>query len=303
MTFFSSPKLLAGAALSLLVGLSGCSDEQLNSLLQQALDNQTVAGTTDNQSITTADDNASSGVNLTCSGRPDDGRATGRTVLHEGEDRERGEDHGDDDGSSHEQEGPRGPRPEVSDSNDGSNETEPPPPPPQTGDASDSDSHDSGAGPHDPAHDPGSEGSHLNDGSGAGCGPEALASVTGASRSHHFGEDCMACHTAGSGSEAGEHAFTIAGSIYRNGSALLDSEATVSFYTESYGRGTHVLTLPVDAEGNFFTNQSIPELSQGLYPQVEHQGWTTSMVSQPTTTGSCASCHASTTAQGPIYAQ
>ena len=330
MTSLIPTKLvMTSAALGLLVGLSGCADEKLSALLQQALDNQTASSSdsSDNQSV--------SSDSLTCSQASDrSGAENGRTGYHAGE--SRGHDDDDDwnrndsdedshygsgngnsdsgstasgsddsyDGSGYaDQSGSDNDSVGVADSGISDSNQQGPGHPPQEGPHDANDPHD----PHD-ANDPHDDQlEHYGQGgSGDGCNGESgeqLTSLTGALQSHRFGEDCASCHTTTSTSEASEHPFTIAGSIYRNGSALLDSDAVVSFYTEPYGRGTQVLTLPVDAEGNFFTTQSVPELSQGLYPQVEHQGWVTSMVSQPTTTGSCASCHSSSTSQGPVYAQ
>jgi hypothetical protein len=132
---------------------------------------------------------------------------------------------------------------------------------------------------------------------------ETKVSTSGGRESHRFGENCFSCHVSGGG-EASEYRFTIAGSVYASGgnSALANSNATVEFYTQANRSGTRVLTLPVDAYGNFFTTNSVSELSNGLYPQVVYNSNRSSMNSQHTSTGQCYSCHAPGSSQGVIVA-
>lgn len=127
---------------------------------------------------------------------------------------------------------------------------------------------------------------------------------TNASCSHNAGRECVSCHVAGSGSEASEYAFTIAGSVFTNSSgstALTNSSAVIRLYTDNQTTNL-VLTLPVDQTGNFYTTQSVPTLSSGLYPVIERNNQVYKMSSQHTTTGNCYSCHSSGGSQSVIYA-
>ncbi len=133
----------------------------------------------------------------------------------------------------------------------------------------------------------------------------SLTSSAGGS-SHNFGGDCFECHASGSGSEASEYAFTVAGSVYASsGSSTAltgDSGAVVKFYTQPSQSGDLVLELPVDGSGNFYTTQSVSGLSSGLYPTLAYAGRVQSMVSKAAQTGNCASCHATGSTQPPLYA-
>lgn len=133
----------------------------------------------------------------------------------------------------------------------------------------------------------------------------SLTSSAGAI-SHNFGQTCTSCHSSGSGSEASEYAFTIAGSVHASNvstAALTgNSGAMVKFYTQPSQAGDLVLELPVDGSGNFYTSQSVAELGSGLYPTIAYAGRTQSMVTQTATTGNCTSCHASGGSQPPLYA-
>ena len=126
---------------------------------------------------------------------------------------------------------------------------------------------------------------------------ETATSVAGSSRSHNFGQNCFSCHTSGSGSEASEYQWTVAGSVAYNGSALTGvSGAVIKFYKAD---NTLVATLPVDAIGNFYTTTSITGMGS-LYPEISYNG-TTHRMSSPAS-ASCANCHALGGTQGLIYA-
>jgi len=99
------------------------------------------------------------------------------------------------------------------------------------------------------------------------------------------GENCMSCHTD----------FSIAGTVYDFGLENYYPDAKIYFYTEADGGGDLLLTLEVDANGNYYTTDAV-EFSAGLYPVLEnaagdHRDYMTNSI----TNGACSSCHGVTT--------
>lgn len=125
--------------------------------------------------------------------------------------------------------------------------------------------------------------SSENEGNGES---STAASISGSSKSHNMGLNCMNCHKAGG---SGEGIFTAAGTIYNSAATATYPNATIKFYTGPNGTGTLMYTVSGDNLGNFYTSQAL-NFSAGLYPVV--QGITTTMyMSTSISTGQCNSCH------------
>jgi len=119
-------------------------------------------------------------------------------------------------------------------------------------------------------------------------------SVSGQSKSHNFGQNCMNCHVSGG---EGEGCFVVAGSV-EDTAGHSASSGQIEFYTQPNGGGTLKYTVPIDAKGNFFTTNT--NTYTGLYPAVKGNSQTRYM-SSAITTGACNTCHG--TSQPRIVAE
>jgi hypothetical protein len=90
----------------------------------------------------------------------------------------------------------------------------------------------------------------------------------------------MTCHTGD----------VVAGTVYDLGLENIAADATLYLYTGADGTGDLVETIEVDANGNFYTNQSI-EFGEGLYPVIESAGGEKNYMPISTLNGACNSCH------------
>lgn len=115
---------------------------------------------------------------------------------------------------------------------------------------------------------------------------ETKISAYNATESHQMGQNCMTCHMSGG---TGEGWFNIAGTVYDSLKTNAYPNATVRLYTGANGTGTLKYTLEVDANGNFFTTESI-DFSSALYPSVQGST-TTQFMGSSITMGQCNSCH------------
>ena len=119
-----------------------------------------------------------------------------------------------------------------------------------------------------------------------------LISQHGTTTSHvdeRRGQNCMDCHVDGTGNP---YIYTLAGTVYQQADpAQVYPNATVYLYSQPNGRGDLVATIEVDANGNFFTTQSI-NFNEGLYPAIVGNA-SEDPVYMPAnvTTGQCNSCH------------
>ena len=124
-----------------------------------------------------------------------------------------------------------------------------------------------------------------------GCG-EVNISQSGESESHNFGANCMQCHADGG---EGEGCFTAAGSVMNTGLTAHVTSGTVKFFTQPNGGGQLKYTIQIDANGNFFTTESM-DLS-GLYPAISGSSGTAAYMSSSPGTGKCNSCHGVSTSK------
>ncbi|MFC1547068.1 hypothetical protein ACFL5M_00945 [Candidatus Neomarinimicrobiota bacterium] len=120
-------------------------------------------------------------------------------------------------------------------------------------------------------------------------GNETVISSFGDTESHRAGNDCMSCHVSGG---SGEGWFTVAGTVYETGGTTPYPNTTVRLYTGAGSSGELVITVEVDANGNFYTTETV-DWGTGLYPTVSSDNETRSMASVATT-GACNSCHSGT---------
>ena len=112
----------------------------------------------------------------------------------------------------------------------------------------------------------------------------------GGGANHNVGNDCLVCHKAGGG---GEGVFTAGGTVYKVGTSIGATDATIKLYSNAEGTGTPVVSMTSAVGGNFYSQSSI-NFGSGLYVRVTSAKGTSSMIS-PITTGGCNSCHGSST--------
>jgi len=103
---------------------------------------------------------------------------------------------------------------------------------------------------------------------------------------HNVGNDCLMCHKAGG---AGEGIFGAGGTVFKVGTTIGATGASVKLYTNADGSGSPVVTMTSEVGGNFFTKSTI-NFGTGLYVKVSSANGTSSMMS-PIPTGACNSCH------------
>ncbi|MGD8567852.1 MAG: hypothetical protein PVJ39_07175 [Gammaproteobacteria bacterium] len=137
--------------------------------------------------------------------------------------------------------------------------------------------------------DPGSGGSPSGD----------IASQNGATLSHtddRRGRNCMECHYTGNN----PYVYSVAGTVYQlNDFNTVYPDATINFYSGPNGTGTLVGTMEVDANGNFYTTDTM-DFSTGVYPAIEGTaGEPPIYMGNFITHGECNSCHGNSTL--PIY--
>ncbi|HND11097.1 MAG TPA: hypothetical protein PKI49_08285 [Pseudomonadota bacterium] len=101
------------------------------------------------------------------------------------------------------------------------------------------------------------------------------------------GRDCLACHVAGS--QAGDLPWTAGGTVYASGSSTCNTGGLEGVKVELADETRKVLiTLTTNRAGNFFTAEKL--LYQTMIARVSKDGKVKEMT-QPVTTGNCASCH------------
>jgi len=105
--------------------------------------------------------------------------------------------------------------------------------------------------------------------------------------SHNVGTACMDCHNSGG---SNEFWWTVAGTVYKPDGVNLNPNSTVYLFTGVNGTGNPVLTLQVDAKGNFYTTSDV-NFGSGLYPEVKSSSGEIRFMQQPIANGSCNSCH------------
>ncbi|HEX9251088.1 MAG TPA: hypothetical protein VF870_02550 [Ignavibacteriaceae bacterium] len=118
-------------------------------------------------------------------------------------------------------------------------------------------------------------------------------SAAGLKNSHKMGKNCMECHKSGGW---GKGAFVVAGTVYNNGLSNTYADAVVKLYTQASGGGTLAGTIYGDANGNFYTTESI-DLSGGVYPSVSGTGGSVNYMQSSITVGACNSCHGNSVAK------
>jgi len=120
-------------------------------------------------------------------------------------------------------------------------------------------------------------------------GSGSKTSAYNSTDSHNVGANCMSCHNSGG---SNQYWWNIAGTVFKPDSTSLSSNSTIYLFTGVNGSGNLILTLPVDAKGNFYTTNSV-NFSAGLYPAVKSASGETRYMQSSTTNGNCNSCHTS----------
>lgn len=116
---------------------------------------------------------------------------------------------------------------------------------------------------------------------------ETRTSKIGSTASHNAGQDCLQCHKSGG---QGEGVFSIAGTVYQSGSLTqIKPNVKIEVHTGAAAGGNLVISLEVDARGNFYTGQAI-NWTPGLFVSVTSDAETRHMFSA-VTTGACNHCH------------
>ena len=118
-------------------------------------------------------------------------------------------------------------------------------------------------------------------------------SKAGETLSHNMGTNCMDCHKSGG---SGKGAFQVAGTAYDSLKIAAFSNVTVRLYSQSNGGGQLVATVYGDANGNFFTTETV-DFSADLYPAVEGTSGKIKYMLSSANTGTCNSCHGNSIAK------
>ena len=121
------------------------------------------------------------------------------------------------------------------------------------------------------------------------CG-DTNVSLSGGSKSHNFGQNCLNCHKSGG---EGEGCFTVAGSASNSALTSNLTGGIIKLYTGANGSGTLKYSIPIDSKGNFYTTESIDY--SGLYPAITGPSGATNYMSGSLNTGACNSCHGAST--------
>lgn len=111
--------------------------------------------------------------------------------------------------------------------------------------------------------------------------------------SHNEGQNCMTCHH-DSKNEASEKWWYVAGTLYEDNAGNNEAkEGLVQLWTGPLATGTLLCSLPLDKEGNFYT-QKIIDFQGGYFPIVIYKNDTFPMPEKVTgnfLNESCNSCH------------
>ncbi len=113
-------------------------------------------------------------------------------------------------------------------------------------------------------------------------------SATGEARSHNMGLNCMGCHQPHG---PGRGLYTAAGTVH-GPDGMPEPGGTIELRTGPQGGGDLVLSLEVDANGNFFTTETLPFPEEALFPFVRAADGGTTFMPFPTISGACNVCHA-----------
>lgn len=116
----------------------------------------------------------------------------------------------------------------------------------------------------------------------------ANISAAGEARSHNMGLNCMGCHQTHG---PGRGLFTAAGTLYGPNGAPLPGGGSIELRTGPQGGGELALALEVDANGNFFTTETLPFPDESLFPFVRAADGGTAFMPFPTISGACNHCH------------
>jgi hypothetical protein len=118
-------------------------------------------------------------------------------------------------------------------------------------------------------------------------GQGSMSSSYNDDRSHNVGTACMDCHNSGG---TNKYWWIVAGTVFKPDSTSLASNSTLFLFTGINGTGDRVLTLPVDAKGNFYTTGNV-SFGSGLYPEVKSPSGEVRFMQTATTNGNCNGCH------------
>ncbi|MDX1684218.1 MAG: hypothetical protein R3275_03220 [Saprospiraceae bacterium] len=113
-------------------------------------------------------------------------------------------------------------------------------------------------------------------------GPSIRASEYGKEKSHNAGMNCMQCH----------ESFTVSGTIYNGDFSSVYPNSTVYLLSEPDADGDTLLTIEVDAKGNFYTDQEF-DFGSTVYTSIRGND-STIYKPFPVANGACNSCHGNT---------
>ncbi len=117
-------------------------------------------------------------------------------------------------------------------------------------------------------------------------GNEGVSSAPDDNLSHNAGANCLnsGCHN---GDNANIKTFSVAGTVYKS-DGTIQTNATVSLYVPN--SNFLLASITTDNSGNFFTEEAVSGLAQGVSVEVEGDIGIRAMTMNPTV-GSCNSCH------------
>jgi hypothetical protein len=105
--------------------------------------------------------------------------------------------------------------------------------------------------------------------------------------SHDVGTACMRCHNTGG---SNQYWWIVAGTVFKPDSASLNSNSTLYLFTGQNGAGSLILSLPVDAKGNFYTTSAV-SFGSGLFPEIKSPSGEVRFMQSSITSGDCNYCH------------
>lgn len=117
----------------------------------------------------------------------------------------------------------------------------------------------------------------------------ANVSKHGETRSHNLGRNCMECHQAHG---PGRGRFTVAGTLYDETTRAPSANGVLELKASPAADAKVVLTVEVDALGNFFSTEPLPFPDTPLFPTLRSaDGSKRNAMPFPTINGACNQCH------------
>jgi cytochrome c553 len=116
-------------------------------------------------------------------------------------------------------------------------------------------------------------------------------SSSGGRESHNAGANCRSCHHPDG---EGEVCWNVSGTLYDTGGNEPVQGARVRLFGKPQGKGSEVLALESDRNGNVYTSQEV-NFGSGLFPAVINANGDTAFMTEAIRDGACNRCHGQST--------